>query len=146
MLVVFGLNGPFISVEKIGCDSLIPKICKITSSSSFLCCLPYCLKGIIPICIIATVHKSLILAGFLQHCVETSFVKRKKKERKKPLCSLHYHLSCQPRLIFGKMFHANFTFYPRLKILIISIFFESLCLAEALYQPFHGRCWHKVGV
>lgn len=63
MLVAFG---PFIHVEKIDFDSFIPKICRIVYNYSFLCCLPYCFEAIISIWMIATAHKSLILAGFLQ--------------------------------------------------------------------------------
>lgn len=121
-------------MEKIGFDSLIPQICKITSSSSFLCCLSHCFKGIIPIYIIATVHESLILAGFLQYCAEWSFVKREKE--KSHCAGLHYYLGW----FLVKCLNANFNFYPRHKIPIMSMFFGSLCLEEALYQSFIGRC------
>ncbi len=60
-----------------------PKICRIAYNYSFLCCLPFYFKAIISIGMIATVYESLTLAGFLQHCVDRSFVKRKKKRKKK---------------------------------------------------------------
>ena len=70
MLVAFGPNAPFIHVEKIDFDSFFLKIPRIAYQYSFLCCLQYCFKGIISIWMIASVYKSLTLAGLLQHHVD----------------------------------------------------------------------------
>lgn len=77
MLVLFGLIRTFIHEQNIEFDSFIPKICSIAYNYFFLYCLPYCFKAVISIWMIATVQKSLTLVGFLEHCVDRSFVKKK---------------------------------------------------------------------
>lgn len=111
----------------------IPKICRISRRHSFQCCLPYCFKGVISICMIATVHKSLVLTGFLQHDVEKNFCK--KRGGKSHCEGLLYDSSCQSRLIFFFFFWWNvfmpiFPFYPKGKDTIISIFFWVFVLGE----------------
>lgn len=129
----------------------IPKICRISRSHSFQCCLPYCFKGVISICMIATVHKSLVLTGFLQHDVEKNFCK--KRGEKSHCEGLLYDSSCQSRLIFFffflvKCFHANFSFLPQGKGYYNQHFLLSLCVGgkKHTHQTFRSGCCHKVGV
>lgn len=131
LLVKFGPNVPFIQKGNgFYLFFFIPKICRISRSHSFQCCLPYCFKGVISICMIATVHKSLVLTGFLQHDVEKNFCKKRGEIAIVKGCFMIQAVSRDWFFSFFlvKCFHANFSFLPQGKGYYNQHFLLSLCV------------------